>query len=283
MSSLPKTNLAPIKHIALDMDGTIYKGNTLFPFTISVLADLKKHGIRYSFLTNNSSKSRKNYLHHLTNIGISATPDEVYTSGQAAIDYLRYAHPDVKRLFILGTPGLIAEFEEAGFISTEDNPDDRPDAVMVGFDTSLTYNRLCRAAWWVHQKLPYIATNPDKVCPTDLPTVLVDCGSICAGIEKATGRCPDVVIGKPNPRMLDGIMHRYHLKPYEIAMVGDRLYTDIYMAHQTGALGVLVLTGEATEADLKDSPFQPDIVSKDLAQFKDMLFIHPHRKAQGIV
>jgi HAD superfamily hydrolase (TIGR01450 family) len=266
-----KLKLNAIKHLALDMDGTIYNGGTLFPFTVGFLEKMKKNGIGYSFLTNNSSKSRTDYLAHLAHLGIPASPDEIYTSGQATIDYLRFYHPDAKRLFILGTPSLVKEFEDADFIPVTDDPADKPDAVIVGFDTSLRYPALCRAAWWIRNGLTYIATNPDKICPTDLPTVLVDCGSICAAIEMATGRKPDVVTGKPDPRMLDGIMRRYNLRTEEIAMVGDRIYTDILMAKKTNALGVLVLTGETKEEDLKNSAVMPDVVLKDLTELGELL------------
>jgi HAD superfamily hydrolase (TIGR01450 family) len=266
-----KQKLKAIRHIALDMDGTIYKGDTLFPFTVGFLDGMKKNGIGYSFLTNNSSRSRVDYLRHLENMGIPVSPDEIYTSGQATIDYLRFNRPDVRRLFILGTPSLVKEFEEEGFIPVTESPDEMPDAVIAGFDTSLTYSRLCRAAWWIDRGLTYIATNPDRICPTNLPVVLVDCGSICAGLEKATGRAPDVVIGKPDPRMLDGIMNRYGLKPAGIAMVGDRTYTDILMAKKTGALGVLVLTGETKREDLENTEVDPDLVVNDLAEFGKLL------------
>lgn len=266
-----RASLEKIKHVALDMDGTIYNGNTLFPFTVDVLEKMKKNGIGYSFLTNNSSKSRSDYLLHLKRMGIFATEDEIYTSGQATIDYLQLHHPDIKRLFILGTPSLIQEFEEAGFVSASDDAADRPDAIIAGFDMTLTYARLCRAAWWVHEELPYIATHPDKICPTDLPTVLVDCGAMCAAIEKATGRKPDVVVGKPDPRMLEGIMYRYDLRPDEVAMIGDRIYTDIAMAKNTKCFGVLVLTGETKEADLKKCTDTPDLLVADLAEFEELL------------
>ena len=134
-----------IKHIALDMDGTIYNGNTLFPFTIAFLDKMKELGIGYSFLTNNPSKSTNDYLRHLSGMGIKAVKDEFYTSAQATIDYIRVHHPECKRLFLLGTPSMIKEFEEAGFESTDDNADDEPDAVVVSFDMSLVYSRLCRA------------------------------------------------------------------------------------------------------------------------------------------
>ena len=269
--TLKNAKLKMIKHIALDMDGTIYNGDILFPFTIDFLSDMKKAGIRYSFLTNNSSKSKVDYLHHLEKMGIPASEDEIYTSGQATIDFLRFNRPEISRLFILGTPSLIKEFEDAGYISAKDDPTDKPDAVVVAFDTSLTYSRLCRAAWWIHEGLTYIATNPDKVCPTNLPVILVDCGSVCAGLEKATGRKPDVIIGKPDSRMLDGIINRYNLRPEEIAMVGDRIYTDIMTAKNANALGVLVLSGETKEKDLVTSETKPDIVAKDLYEFGSMI------------
>lgn len=249
-----------IKHVALDMDGTIYNGTTLFPYTISFLNQLKRLGVSYSFLTNNPSKSIADYLKRLDGMGISATEEEIYTSAQATIDYLKFNHPNVKRLFLLGTPSMITQFEKSGYISTQDSADDEPDAVIVAFDMSLTYERLCRAAWWAKQGKLYIATNPDKVCPTDQPVVLVDCASICASIEMATDRKPDMVLGKPQPEMLDGILNSKNLKPDQVAMVGDRIYTDMMMAYNAKAFGVLVLTGEATLDDAKNADPELDII-----------------------
>jgi len=263
--------LQKIRHVALDMDGTIYKGDTLFPFTVSFLNNMEEMGIRYSFLTNNPSKSTNDYLMHLRKIGITATREDIYTSAQATIDYIKTNYPAMKRLFILGTPSMIKEFEMAGFVSTADDHKDKPDGVVVGFDMSLVYARLCRATWWIGNGLPYIATNPDMVCPTDQPVILVDCGSICSCIEKATGRNPDVVIGKPDSRMLDGILQRYRLQSYEVAMIGDRIYTDIQLAKKANTLGVLVLTGEATLNDVKNNNFYPDMIVKDLSVFGKLM------------
>lgn len=260
-------NLKKIKHVVLDMDGTIYKGSTLFPFTVPFLNRLKQAGVTYSFLTNNPSKNSGEYIEKLHKMGIAATREEIYTSAHATIDYIKIHYPDVRRLFILGTPGMISEFEAAGFVPVADSPDDKPDMVVVGFDRSLVYSRLCRACWWIQQGLPYLATNPDRVCPTDQPTVLVDCGSICACIEHATGRKPDVIVGKPDPRMLAGIMQRYHLQPEEVAVIGDRIYTDVRMAHEAGVLGVLTLTGEATLDDVEASPLKPDMIIDSIEQF----------------
>ncbi len=260
-----------IKHVALDMDGTIYMGSTLFDFTIPFLNTLTANGIGYSFLTNNPTKSQEDYLKKLEKLGIHATKDEMYTTAIATIDYIKVHFPNARRLFILGTPSMIAEFERAGFVSVADDPAERPDVLVVAFDMTLQYSRLCRAAWWAKQGVPYIATNPDKVCPTDQEVVLVDCGSICRCIEYATDRRPDIVIGKPNPDMLDGIKNRYGLDASEIAMCGDRIYTDVAMAHNAGALGVLVLSGETTLETALSSDPQPDITALNIAEFAELL------------
>src|SRR3954471_21067973 len=259
--------LAAIRHVALDMDGTIYRGGTLFETTEPFLALLKDLGIGYTFLTNNPSKSVTDYLAHLREIGIAATEDQLYTSTQATIEYLREEWPQIGRLFVLGTPSMCAEFSEAGFSLLPDSPEAEPDAVVVGYDTTLTYSRLCRAAWWISLEKPYFGTNPDRVCPTDQPTVMVDCGALCAALEAATSRKPSAVLGKPDPGMIRGILHHHALKPHNLAMVGDRLYTDIAMAHRAGALGVLVLTGETDAEDAAQYSPAPDLVVADLAEF----------------
>src|SRR5262249_27344151 len=152
---------------------------TLFEQTIPFLNTLKQLSIGHTFLTNNSSKSTNDYLSRLKEIGIEARPDELYTSSAAAVTYLRGNLPKVSRLFLLGTPSLAREFTAEGFVLTKDDAKDEPDAVLAGFDTSLTFSRLCRAAFWIKLGKPFLATHPDRVCPTDEPTILVDCGSIC--------------------------------------------------------------------------------------------------------
>lgn len=266
------------------MDGTIYMGGTLFPFTLKFLSDMSEAGIGYSFLTNNPSQSVEDYLKKLGRMGIEATQDNMYTTSLAAIDYIRTAFPDARRLFLLGTPSMISQFTQAGFESCGDDPEDVPDVLVVSFDKTLEYSRLCRAAWWASQDIPYLATNPDKVCPTDEKTVLVDCGSICRCIAHATGRQPDVTLGKPDPNMIRGIIERHGLKPEEIAMVGDRIYTDTAMARNAGAFGVLVLSGETTmetaeavaeDARTNPSPefFPPDLICRDIAQLGELLLM----------
>ena len=262
--------LSQIKHVALDMDGTIYLGNTLFPFTKDFLTKMSNAGIGYSFLTNNPSKSVSDYLNKLSGLGIEADEENMYTTSLAAIDYIKTHYPQARKLFLLGTPSMVSQFEKAGYVSCADSPDDVPDALVVAFDMTLEYSRLCRAAWWASQGIPYIATNPDRVCPTDQQVVLVDCGSICKCIEHATGRCPDITLGKPDPNMLKGIVDRHGLKPEEVAMVGDRVYTDIAMARNAGAFGVLVLSGETT-LDMIPKSCPPDLIVRDIEELGELL------------
>ena len=266
-----KARLAGIRHVALDMDGTIYMGMSLFDYTIPFLKSLREMGITYSFLTNNPSTSIPDYLKKLAGMGIEATEEEMYTTALATIDYIKTNFPEARRLFLLGTPSMISEFEKAGFESVADSAEERPDVLVVAFDKTLEYSRLCRASYWAQQGLPYIATNPDRVCPTDQPTVLVDCGSICKCIEHATGRQPDIVLGKPDPNMLTGVQSRYGVKPEEVAMVGDRIYTDIEMAHNAGAFGVLVLSGETTLQIADEAPRQPDLIADSIEVLGELL------------
>lgn len=258
--------LGKVRHLALDMDGTIYSGGTLFPETLPFLKSLDAMGIGHTFLTNNSSRSKSDYLQKLRKIGIDAAPGQLYTSTEATISYVKRVYPDVRRAFFLATPSMISEMEEAGFESTADSPEDEPQAVVAGFDTTLAYDRMCRAAWWISRGKPFIATHPDRICPTDAPTVLVDCGAVCAALQSATGRAPDAVLGKPDPCMIEGILRKNGLRPENLAMVGDRIYTDMEMARRAGAVGVLVLTGETRREDLAKADFRPDFVMEGLSE-----------------
>jgi HAD superfamily hydrolase (TIGR01450 family) len=266
-----QARLRRIRHVALDMDGTIYSGRRLFACTKPFLATLKKLGIGLTFLTNNSSKSVADYVKHLRGMGVAAQPGDFFTSTQATIHCLRESFPKVKSLFVLGTQSMRRELAAAGYHLTADRADDEPDAVVAGFDTALQFSRLCRAAWWIKLGKPYIATHPDYVCPTSEPTVLVDCGSVCAALHSATGRWPDMIPGKPDARMLRGILDRHDLKADELAMLGDRLYTDIVMARRAKALAVLVLSGEATKADAARSKTKPDLIVPDVGEFGRLL------------
>ena len=259
-------DLSRIRHLVLDMDGTIYSGATLFDCTLPFLKLLKRQGIGHTFITNNSSRGIEDYVDKLQRLGIPATRDEIYTSTDAVVEYLRAHLPGVRRLWLLGTPSMARHLESCGYVIHDDDPE----AVVVGFDTGLTYDRLCRTAWWISRGVPFIASHPDRICPTDEPTVLVDCGAISDCLTTATDVSP-IVLGKPDPRMLDGVCHRYDLSPEQLGVVGDRLYTDIVMAQRAGALSVLVLTGEATAEEAASMDPRPDLVVQHLGEFGQLL------------
>lgn len=259
--------LRAVRHVALDMDGTIYRGAQLFPFTSDFLATLRRLNIGYTFLTNNSSKSVADYVTHVRRIGLDVSAEQIFTSTHATIAYLKEQVPSATRLYVLGTASMQSQIAEAGYSIVDDDPE----AVVVGFDTALVYERLCKAAYFVEQGLPYVASHPDRFCPTDLPTVLVDCGAICAAIEYATKRAPDAVVGKPDPWMLKSLQQTHDLPDGSMAMVGDRLATDIAMACRAEALGVLVLTGDSTAAEAADAVEPPDLILPSLKELGPLL------------
>jgi NagD protein len=271
MTNQQLNGLKKIRHIAIDMDGTIYCGSTLFPYTKRALAMFEKCGIGYTYLTNNSSRSAEAYIEKLKGLGLKADRDSLYTSTMATLEYLRSNYADSKKIFVFGTESLRKEFEQAGYTVIRENDALEPELVVVGFDTTLTYERMCSAAYWIKQGKPFIATHPDWICPTDQPTVLVDCGSVCAALTAATGIKPKVVLGKPDPCMLRGILKRHNIRPDELAMVGDRIYTDMAMAEKAGAFGVLVLSGEANIKDTDNCGVKIPLVVENIMALAELL------------
>lgn len=271
LSVAQRDALRKLKHLALDLDGTIYADGIPFGVSLPFLEALGRLGIGHTFLTNNASRGRKMYLERLRRVGIDADDSRLWTSADCTIEWLRTRRPDVKRVFLLGTDSLADQFRGAGFNVCDDDPDDVPDMVIASFDTNLTASRLNRTAYWISLGLPYVATHPDYVCPTAKRTVLVDCGAICAALEPATGRRPEEVFGKPNPLMLSGILRHHGLAPENLGMVGDRLYTDVAMGISSGAVSILVLSGETTTADLAACDLVPDLVVGDVGELARLL------------
>ena len=257
-----------VRHVVLDMDGTIYLGGRLFAETLPFLATLKELGIGWDFLTNNNSKSRADYVESLGQMGIIVEAEQVVMSTDACVATLRGDFPEVRRVFVLGTPGMKKDLGNAGF---EVVAEAGCDAVVVGYDTTLNYDHLCRAAYLIGQGKPYLATHPDLVCPTEMETILPDCGAICALLESATGRKPDRVSGKPNPAILEAVMNQRGLSAREVVMVGDRIYTDMRMAREAGVLGALTLTGEATREQVVAPASAPDLIINDLSELEVLL------------
>lgn len=256
--------LRALRHVVLDLDGTLYRDAELFSATRPFLETLHELGIGRSFVTNNSSRSTADQCEHLRALGIDAELEEVVTAGGSTLEILRAEHADVQRIFLIGTPSLRAEFVGAGFELCSLDDTRPPDAVVVGFDTDLDYRGLCRAAYWIQAGCAFFATHPDRVCPTSHATVMIDCGAVCQCLEAATGIAPARVFGKPDPRMITGVLQAQGLDPAQVAMVGDRLYTDMAMAKRAGVASVLVLSGEATAADVERTLEVPDLVVADV-------------------
>ncbi len=255
--------ISNIKLFLFDMDGTLYIGNRLFPFTKELLKKIRESGKDYLFTTNNSSKSPKDYVKKLEKLGIAATEEDFYTSSQALSHYLLEHFPK-KKLYVCGTRSLIEELEGNGFEVT--NKLDEVECVVMGFDTELTFQKLedVSKLLLTRPDLPYLATNPDLVCPTEFGSV-PDCGSVCKMIENATGKTP-FVIGKPSALMMELARKKKGAKKEETAVVGDRIYTDIKSGLAAEILSILVMSGETTNEILNSSPDQPDLVLPDAAE-----------------
>ena len=250
-----------LRHVLLDMDGTIYCGNKLFDTTIPFFEILSSLGIDFSFLTNNSSRSVQDYINKLSSMGIRSGRDSLYTSTLFAAEYLKRNFPDAKNLLVLGTESMKLELSRYGFEIVYTSPD----AVLVGYDTELTYDKLCKAAYWISKGALFISTHPDRFCPTNASEFMaIDCGWMTEFIEQVTGK-KSIVLGKPHKDMLVYALKRYEVKPEEAAMAGDRYNTDIKMALDAGALSVHINSGKP-----ENFP-PPDITVSNLLQFGEML------------
>lgn len=257
-----KQTVKNLKLYLFDMDGTLYLGDQLFSFTIDLLKRIKETGGMYMFMTNNSSKSVVAYIEKLKKLGIEATQEEFITSSQATAYYLKLHHPTAK-LYVCGTESLKTELRSQGFTITENL--DEVECIVMGFDTELNFKKLHDVSFLLcTRQLPYIATNPDYVCPTEFGSV-PDCGSVCDMIFNATGKRP-VVIGKPEALMPQLAMAKTGYGKAQTVVIGDRIYTDIKSGINAGTVTMLVMSGETTQEILDASPEKPDFVLQDAGE-----------------
>ena len=257
--------LKEITCFALDMDGTVYLGEKWIDGALEFLKAVEEAGKQYVFLTNNSSKNAESYVRKLEKMGLCVDISRIVTSGQATIDYLKTNFPG-KRVYLLGNELLQEEFEKEGILLAQGDQD-VPEVVVTAFDTSLTYAKMCRVCNLVREGLPYITTHPDFNCPTETGFI-PDSGAIHAFIHASAFRYPDHVIGKPSGDIMDYLARRAGVLKEQTAMVGDRLYTDVAAGVNNGYTGILVLSGEATMEDVKESKIIPDLI---FGSVKDMI------------
>jgi HAD superfamily hydrolase (TIGR01450 family) len=257
------TTLAQKRLFLLDMDGTIYLSDTLFDGTKDFLSRVRGTGGRYLFLTNNSSRGTDSYIAKMARLGIETTADDFLTSADAAVLYLKKTAPRTV-YYVCGTESLKRQLRAAG-LAVADAPDESVGALLLGYDTELTYRKLEDCCILLNRGVRYLATHPDLVCPTWYGYA-PDCGSVIAMLRTATGRAPETVIGKPQPEMALLAMEKLGCTKDETCLVGDRVYTDIACGVNAGIDTVFVLSGEGVMADLPKYGVTPTYVFPNIRE-----------------
>jgi HAD superfamily hydrolase (TIGR01450 family) len=244
------------------MDGTIYLGENVFPFAVTYIKRLRENGRRVLFFTNNASKSPEFYIDRLTRMGFEPKDDEIMTSGDVTIRFLKEKRPG-KSVYLLGTRLLKKSFSDAG-IKLSNNAD----IVVSSFDTELTYKKVERACTLIRNGAEYLCTHPDFNCPTE-DGFIPDSGAIAAMITASTGVKPRY-FGKPYADTAEMICSYTGVEAKDACIFGDRLYTDIALGKNSGMTAVLVLSGETKKSELSalTKEQSPDIV---LNSIEDLL------------
>lgn len=248
----------------IDLDGTLYRGHEPIPGAAAFLQWLHKEQLPYLLVTNNSSRTPEQVAEHLHALGIDVPAAAVYTSSQAAVQYLteqRAGH----RVHMIGEDGLRIALDAAGFAVGGTTPD----YVVQGIDRSFTYGKLTEAVRHLKHGATYVLTNPDRMLPSD-GGLMPGAGSLAAAITAASGVEP-VVIGKPSPIIMAYAIERLGLPAADVWVIGDNVHTDIRGGAMAGCRTALVLTGVATpdnvHEQLASAGLTPDLVCTDLPQF----------------
>ncbi len=249
-----RERLKDIKAFVIDQDGTTYLENQTFPWTTDFLKGLEQRGIRYLFLSNNSSKSRAEHCRKLAESGIHASEEQILSSADATIEYLKTL-PGHRDIYLLATPCVENDFREQGF----DTDANKPNYVVLAYDLTLTFDKLDKACRLVRKGVPFIATHEDNNWMIGPDEHRPDVGALAAAITAST-RVKPKFVGKPNAEMVQAFLKRLQLPKEQIAIIGDRMNTDIRMGQEHGLLSLLVLSGKTKREDIPESPFQPDYV-----------------------
>ncbi|MBQ8295153.1 MAG: HAD-IIA family hydrolase [Clostridia bacterium] len=241
--------LAKKKLFLFDMDGTVYLDETLFDGVPQLLQKIENEGGRYVFITNNASRSVKDYVAKMHRLGLTHIREEhFFTSAQAAFDILKEKFAN-DLIYVQATRSLVEEYKALGLRVTTEYTDEA-NAILVGFDPEFTGDKIYTTCKMLTKHdLPYYATNPDWVCPVEFGYI-PDCGSMCQSLERATGKKP-IFIGKPQPQMIYTVMKKFGFTAAETVVIGDRLYTDIASGNNAGVDTVCVLSGEVTLAEIE--------------------------------
>ncbi len=248
-----------------DLDGTLYLGDRLLPGAAETVAAVRASGARVAFLTNKPLDTPAAYAAKLTDLGIPATASAVVSSTDSLLRYLA-RNASGARILPITEPLLSGMLRDAGYTVLDPALDDPTDAdvVVVAWDRSFDYAKLVAAFRAVRAGARIVATNPDPFCPTpdgDLP----DCAAMLAAIEASTGERAEAIVGKPSPHMAAALLDRLALSASDTILVGDRLLTDVRMAHEAGMVSALVLTGATTVNSLTAATILPDFILDRIA------------------
>lgn len=263
MSKLTKTDLIEKDVFFFDLDGTLYLGNRLFEGVPEIVTWLKKERKRFFFLSNNSSRSTSDYLKKLEKMNLDVSLENIILSQHPTIDYLK--ENSYKKIFLMGNQSLKKEFENEGFLLTEEDPE----ILVLAFDTELTYDRLAKASYLLQNNIPYIATHLDNRCPTE-EGYIPDAGGMASLLYKTTERMPRV-FGKPNKEMLLFKLKQLKMTVNSAIIFGDRLYTDILMGKNANITTCCVLSGETTLELIKKSKNKPDFIVDGIWELLSLL------------
>ncbi|MFN8522510.1 MAG: HAD-IIA family hydrolase [Chloroflexota bacterium] len=265
MTERPGTLPSDIRGLLLDLDGVVYHGDIVIPQAPPFFRFLRERGIPFLLTTNNSTMSSADYVQKLERMDIHVHDYEVLGSAEATGLYLQQQSSPGARAFVIGESGLRNAVEKAGLILAETDVE----YVIVGLDRQVDYRKLTLAVNLVRGGATFIGPNPDTTLPMPVG-VIPGAGSFQALITAASGRKP-TIIGKPEPTMLAMGADRLSLPVAQVAMVGDRLDTDVLGANRAGMPCIMVLTGVSSRADLTTSPAQPGLVLEDLAELQALL------------
>lgn len=260
MNSKVRSRLLSHKAFLFDLDGTLYLGGSLIPGSVKLIQKLRALKKKIIFFTNNSSRSDQEYFTKLKKLGFHPKRDEIIMSTHSLGEYLK--SKSLNRVYLLGTPAMKSMLSRMQIKSVSALA--KPKVVVVGFDKTLTYQKLLEAARLIDRGIPWVVTHPDYYCPTDEGPE-PDCGAMAELLRLTTAVEPIAVLGKPHRLMMVGALKRCGVSAKDCILLGDRLSTDIAMARASGVTSALVLTGETTRASLRRSRVKPHYVLKSVA------------------
>jgi 4-nitrophenyl phosphatase len=264
------TDWSTLRGVLIDLDGVVYIGRDPIRGSAGFLAEARRRGLRFLLVTNNSTTSPELVAERLRGMQIEVQPDEILTSAQAAVAYVKLHAEPGARVRIIGEAGLRQAAEEEGFRIVEDG-EATADWVIAGLDRAFNYEKLARATRDIMRGARFVATNADALLPIEGGQFVPGAGTMVAAIKTATAVEP-VVLGKPEQGLFEhGLRRLGGLAAQEAAMVGDRIDTDIVGGHRAGLRTILVLSGVSTRAEGEAGTPPPDAIVADLAGVADLL------------